>query len=63
MPCYRDPNVLKTVKAYDRTAEFLRNIDLNEDALTKAIVGAIGNVDKYMLPDRKGATALNRYVW
>lgn len=32
---YRDPNLLKTVEAYDGTPEFLRKLELDQDTLTK----------------------------
>lgn len=56
---YRDPNLLKTLEVYDETARFLRELELDDDALTKAIIGTIGDVDAYQLPDAKG---YSRYV-
>lgn len=51
---YRDPNLLKTLDVYDGTASFLRELELDDDTLTKAIIGTIGDVDAYQLPDAKG---------
>lgn len=51
---YRDPNLLKTLDIYDGTGEFLRQLEMDDDALTKAIIGTIGDVDSYQLPDAKG---------
>lgn len=51
---YRDPNLLKTLDVYDGTGEFLRQLEMDDDALTKAIIGTIGDVDAYQLPDAKG---------
>lgn len=51
---YRDPNLVKTLDNYDGTVQFLREIELDDDALTKAIIGTIGDVDSYQLPDAKG---------
>lgn len=51
---YRDPNLLKTLEVYDGTANFLRELELDDDTLTKAIIGTIGDVDAYQLPDAKG---------
>lgn len=51
---YRDPNLLKTLDVYDGTAEFLRQLEMDDDTLTKAIIGTIGDVDSYQLPDAKG---------
>uniref|UniRef100_A0A1D1Z8Y6 Presequence protease 1, chloroplastic/mitochondrial n=1 Tax=Anthurium amnicola TaxID=1678845 RepID=A0A1D1Z8Y6_9ARAE len=59
---YRDPNLLKTLDVYDGTANFLRELELDNDTLTKAIIGTIGDVDAYQLPDAKGYTSLVRYM-
>ena len=59
---YRDPNLLETVDVYDQTPEWLRSLELDSDALTKAIIGTIGEIDGYQLPDAKGYTALMRHV-
>lgn len=61
MPC-RDPNLLDTVAAYDDTPAFLRDISMDQDSLTKAIIGTIGDVDSYQLPDAKGRTAFMRHL-
>ncbi|MGA7965302.1 MAG: peptidase M16, partial [Gammaproteobacteria bacterium] len=59
---YRDPNLLKTVETFDGTAKFLREITLSREELTKSIIGAIGDMDSYMLPDAKGFTSMVRYL-
>ena len=59
---YRDPNLLKTVDVYDGTAAFLSRLELSPDELTKAVVGTIGDVDAYQLPDAKGRTAFMRHI-
>ncbi|KAG2661753.1 hypothetical protein PVAP13_1KG110200 [Panicum virgatum] len=59
---YRDPNLLKTLEVYDETAKFLRELEMDDDALTKAIIGTIGDVDAYQLPDAKGYSSLMRYL-
>lgn len=59
---YRDPNLLKTLDVYDGTAEFLRELEMDNDTLTKAIIGTIGDVDSYQLPDAKGYTSLLRHL-
>ena len=47
---------------YDGTADFLRKLELDEDALTKAIIGTIGDIDSYQLSDAKGYTAFLRHI-
>lgn len=59
---YRDPNLIKTIEAFDDSARFLRQTDLSEDELVKSIIGAIGDLDSPMLPDAKGYTSLLRYL-
>jgi hypothetical protein len=59
---YRDPNLLATLDVYDRTAEFLKNAELGEAELTRNIIGTIGEVDSYRLPDAKGFTSMQRYL-
>ena len=62
---YRDPNVSATIENYDKAAAFLKGIDasrLSDNELTKAIIGAIGDIDAYQLPDAKGYTSMLRYL-
>jgi Zn-dependent M16 (insulinase) family peptidase len=59
---YRDPNLLGTLDTYDRTANFLRNADINDAELTRNIIGTIGELDTYRLPDAKGFTSMQRYL-
>ncbi|KAH0943385.1 hypothetical protein HID58_003022 [Brassica napus] len=59
---YRDPNLLKTLDIYDGTGDFLRGLDVDQETLTKAIIGTIGDVDSYQLPDAKGYSSLMRHL-
>lgn len=59
---YRDPNLLKTLENYDLTANFLSQLEMNPDELTKSIIGAIGEMDAYQLPDAKGHSSTLRYL-
>ncbi|MBN2305743.1 MAG: peptidase M16, partial [Anaerolineae bacterium] len=59
---YRDPNLANTLTAYDQTGEFLRKLDLSDSELLKTIVGAIGILDAYQLPDAKGYTSMMRHL-
>ncbi len=57
---YRDPNLTATLDVYDRAPAFLRKAELSQDELVKNIIGAIGALDAYQLPDAKGFTSLAR---
>jgi presequence protease len=59
---YRDPNLLETIDIYDQTPDFLKRTELNESELTRSIIGAIGDIDAYQLPDAKGYTSMQRYL-
>lgn len=60
---YRDPNLLATLATYDETAAVLRRVSLNEQELTRNIIGAISALDSYQLPDAKGYTSMVRYLY
>jgi hypothetical protein len=62
---YRDPNLLNTLENYDRSGEFLQNLEeerLSPDELAKSIIGAIGDLDTYQLPDARGFSSMVRYL-
>ena len=56
---YRDPNLLGTIDNYDGAASFLRK-PVSQQDLTRSIIGVIGTVDAYRLPDAKGFVSM---VW
>ena len=59
---YRDPNLIQTLDVYDQTGAFLRQAEIHEAELTKSIIGVIGQIDHYRLPDAKGFTSTLRYL-
>lgn len=59
---YRDPNLLRTLDVYDEMATFLQETALDPATVERAIIGTIGDMDAYQLPDAKGYTALVRYL-
>lgn len=59
---YRDPNVKNTLDSYDESGRFLHDLNLSDDELLKSIIGAIGTLDAYQLPDAKGYTSMARYL-
>jgi len=59
---YRDPNLTGTIDVFDRAGRFLLESNLNDAEITKAIIGAIGDLDRHMLPDAKGFISMLRYL-
>jgi len=57
---YRDPNLLGTLQTYDAAAHYLRTVSLSQADVDKIIIGVIGQMDSYQLPDAKGFTSLSR---
>jgi Zn-dependent M16 (insulinase) family peptidase len=56
---YRDPNLIKTLDTYDAASGYLRR-EVGEAELTRSIIGVIGRIDAYQLPDAKGYTSMIR---
>jgi Zn-dependent M16 (insulinase) family peptidase len=59
---YRDPNLVATLDAFDGSPGFLRTMKLGGEELTRNIVGAIGDMDFYRLPDAKGYVSMARQL-
>ena len=57
---YRDPNLQGTLDTYYKSAEVLAaaTAELSDEALEKAIVGAVGDLDSPMNAQQKGFQAL-----
>jgi len=62
MVSYRDPNILRTLETYDGAGAHLARRTVPQEELSAAIVGAIGELDTYLLPDAKGAAAFTRFL-
>jgi hypothetical protein len=58
---YRDPNLLQSLDVYDGAAAFLRQ-KVSELDLRRSIIGVIGSMDAYRLPDAKGFSSTLRYL-
>lgn len=59
---YRDPNSFRTIEIYDEISAFLKTVNISNDELKKNIIGTIGDIDSYMLPDAKGYTSMLRIL-
>lgn len=59
---YRDPNLLGTLDNYDAAGAFLREAAISDSEVQRTIIGVIGELDAYLLPDAKGMTALQRHL-
>jgi Zn-dependent M16 (insulinase) family peptidase len=59
---YRDPNLAETVDVYDGTGAFLRSQPPDQSDVKRSIIGVIGGLDRYLLPDAKGYTAFIHHL-
>src|SRR5690606_3063431 len=58
---YRDPNLIKTLDAYDGAAKALR-AEIGETDLVRSVIGVIGDLDRPEFPDAKGYSAMWRLL-
>jgi len=61
MLSYRDPNIAKTLEAFAEAGGFLSTLDISPEELERAVIGTVGDLDAYMLPDTQGHVALVRH--
>jgi hypothetical protein len=54
--------LLRTLEAFDGAARFLKDLQIGEEELEKGIIGTIGDIDQYQLPDAKGYTSMVRHL-
>ncbi len=59
---YRDPNLSATLANYDSVGAHLREHQPDSREVERTIIGVIGDMDAYMLPDAKGYTAMVRWL-
>lgn len=57
---YRDPNIKETLDVYQNLPEYIRNITLSDEELTKYIIGTISPLEQPKSASSKGLTALRR---
>ncbi|EHJ48664.1 Peptidase M16C associated domain protein [Solidesulfovibrio carbinoliphilus subsp. oakridgensis] len=57
---YRDPNTEATIDIFRGAGRYLMEEPLSDAEMTRAVIGAIGDIDSHMLPDAKGHVALVR---
>lgn len=58
---YRDPNLLKTLDAYDGAAKALR-AEIGETDLVRSVIGVVGDLDRPEFVDSKGYSAMWRIL-
>ena len=52
----------RSTSTANETPTFLKRAEPDKSELTRSIIGTIGDVDAYQLPDAKGYTSMERYL-
>jgi Zn-dependent M16 (insulinase) family peptidase len=58
---YRDPNLSKTLRVFDETADYLRTFEANAREMTKYVIGTVSDLDQHMTPSQKGELAVRHF--
>lgn len=59
---YRDPNIKRTLNAYNKAGSYLVAKKFTKKELEGSIISSIGGMDTYLTPAAKGNIVLNRYL-
>lgn len=59
---YRDPNLKKTVEVFEKAAEAIAQVKLDERTMTQYVIGAISDLDVPMNPQSYGLFSLSAYM-
>ena len=59
---YRDPNLTRTIDVFEKAAEYVKNLNVDEREMTKYIIGAISDLDTPLNPPHEGARSLAAYL-
>lgn len=62
MVSYRDPNLKNTIDVYEKAAEYVKNMELDERSITQFIIGTISGIDIPMTPSTKASFSLRGYL-
>ena len=58
---YRDPNLRRSIEAYDDLADYLAHFDISDREMTKYVIGTLSRIDVPLTPSLRGDKAMNRY--
>lgn len=59
---YRDPNLEKTLEAYENAAEYISAFEADERVITQFIIGAVSELDVPMTPAARGMYSMTGYM-
>lgn len=62
MLSYRDPHIGRTIETFRNAGRVLAGRELPFEEIRRSIIGTIGDIDSYQLPDAKGFNALMNHL-
>lgn len=58
---YRDPNLGRSIDAYNALADYLDDFNVSDREMTKYVIGTLSRIDIPLTPSLRGDKAMNRY--
>lgn len=59
---YRDPQLVRTEQVFQQVPAYLRQLELDDEQLTKYVVGTIGVMDTPLTPSISGSRSFSHYM-
>ena len=59
---YRDPNLEATYNVFDEMADYIDELSLDQETLTRFIIGAVSRLDSAMTPKGKGTYGTANHI-
>lgn len=59
---YRDPHLKNSIDVFEKASEYLRNIELDERAALKYVIGTLSELDMPKTPAGKGSYGMSAYL-
>lgn len=59
---YRDPNLKRTIDVFNGIKDYLKEFNVDEQEMTKYIIGTISRIDSPLTPSMKGERAAVNYI-
>lgn len=59
---YRDPNIAKTIETFEQIPQYIDELELDENDMTKYIIGTFSSLDMPQNPQLKGYRSFDMYM-
>jgi presequence protease len=59
---YRDPKIAETLNVYENLSEYVKQLDVDQEAIIASIIGTIGDIDQPLTPYSKMNQGISMYL-